>query len=414
MDAAGLRGESTQAQIRDLVNEAGSRGINTAYAGAGGDAPLTQALEKNEDVLRQDPHTGLGALAQETGGLLFENTNNLRQGFDRIESDLHNYYLVGYTPLNEIFDGRFRTIDVKVKRPGVTVAARKGYFAVRNTGGIPINPWEALALGALDRQPVPNAFPIRAGALLFPERGRPGLVPVVVDLKTAPLTFKTAADGKTYSSDFAVIVRFLDEQNQVVRKVSQHYEITGPLNALDRARQGEVLFYREPELAPGLYTMETVVYDAPSDKSSVRLSTVEVPEVDAGALRMSSLVLVKRAEKVPEADRRADNPLLVKDVILYPNLGEPVNKSAKEVGFYFAAYPAAGGAAPEASIELLQDGKPVAQLPIPLAAADRMGRIQQTGRLPIEGLPPATYELRAIVKQGSAQTFRSAMLRIVE
>ena len=43
-----------------------------------------------------------------------------------------------------------------------------------------------------------------------------------------------------------------------------------------------------------------------------------------------------------------------------------------------------------------------------------MGRIQQTGRLPIEGLPPATYELRAIVKQGSAQTFRSAMLRIVE
>ena len=69
-------------------------------------------------MLRQDPHNGLGELAQDTGGLLFENTNNLRQGFDRVESDLHNYYLVGYTPANETYDGRFRAIEVKVKRPG--------------------------------------------------------------------------------------------------------------------------------------------------------------------------------------------------------------------------------------------------------------------------------------------------------
>ena len=32
------------------------------------------------------------------------------------------------------------------KRPGVTVSARKGYFAVRDTGGLGITPWEAPAL----------------------------------------------------------------------------------------------------------------------------------------------------------------------------------------------------------------------------------------------------------------------------
>jgi VWFA-related protein len=414
MDAAGLRGLSEQASIRDQVNEAARRGINTGYATAGGDAPLSKDLERNEDVLRQDPHFGLGSLAEETGGLLFDNTNNLRQGFDRMESDLHNYYLVGYTPLNETYDGRFRAIEVKVKRPGVTVAARKGYFAVRNTGGIPINPWEAPALGALDRKPVPNAFPVRAAALLFPERGRPGLVPVVVDVKTAPLTFKPAADGKTYSSDFSVIVRFLDAREQVVRKVSQHYEVQGPLNALERAKQGEVIFYREPELAPGVYTMEAVVYDAPSGKSSVRLSTIEVPKEESDTLRMSSLVLVKRAEKVPEKERRADNPLLVNDVVLYPNLGEPVSKTAKEVGFYFAVYPAQGQPAPESVLELLQDEKTIAQVPMTLPTADASGRIQQAGRLPIEQLPAGTYELRAVVKQGKAQVFRSTMLRIVD
>jgi VWFA-related protein len=412
MDAAGLRAESEQAMIRDQVNQtaAGGGGI---LAGNTGNAPLTKALELNEDVLRQDPHNGLGELVQDTGGLLFENTNNLRQGFDRIESDLRNYYLVGYTPSNDAYDGRFRTIEVRVKRPGVTVAARKGYFGVRDSGGLPINTWEAPALGALEQKPVPNAFPVRAGALLFPERERPGLVPVVVDLKTAPLTFQPAADGKNYTSDFEVLVRFVDGQNQVIRKVSQHYEISGPLAEIDRAKQGEVVFYREPELPPGVYSMEAVVHDTPSGKSSVRFSTVDVPKVDAAKLRMSSLVLVKRGERISEKDRRADNPLLVNDVVVYPNLGEPISKSAKEIGFYFVVYPGQG-ATPAAVIELLQNSKPVAQVPMPLSGADASGRIQQVGRLPLDAIAPDTYELRVIVKQGGDQVFRSTLLRIVE
>ena len=414
MDAAGLRAESPQAMIRDQVNAAGGAGGGILSGGEGGADPLSKALEKNEDVLRQDPHNGLGTLAQDTGGLAFDNTNNLRQGFDRVESDLHNYYLVGYTPTNEAFDGRFRNIGVKVARPGVTVAARKGYFAVRDSGGAPINAWEAPALGALEQKPVPNAFPVRAGAMLFPERDRPGLVPVVVDLKTAPITFQPSADNRTYTSDFAVIVRFLDSRNQVVRKVSQHYEVKGPIADIERAKQGEVIFYREPELSAGVYTMETVVHDALAGKSTVRLATVELPKSEPGTLRMSSLILVKRGEKVPDQDRRSENPLLVKDVILYPNLGEPVSKASKEAGFYFAAYPASGGPAPEASLQILLNGKLIAQLPIPLATVDASGRIQQTGRLPLAQLTPGTYDLRAVVKQGAEQVSRSTMLRIAE
>jgi VWFA-related protein len=412
MDAAGLRAESTQADIRDELNKTAGAGAGILSTNKGG--ALTKDLEKNEDVLRQDPRTGLGQLAQETGGLMFEATNNLRQGFDRIESDLRNYYVLGYTSSNTKLDGHFREIDVKVKRPGVTVAARKGYFAVRNAGGGPINAWEAPALGALEQKPVPNAFPVRASAFLFPERDRPGLVPVVVSAGTAPLTFQPAADGKTYTSDFAVLVQFLDSENRVARKVSQHYEVKGPLSEMERAKQGHVIFYREPELPAGVYSMETVVYDTPSGKSSVRFSTVEVPKADAGKLRMSSVVLVNRAEKVDPKERRAENPLQVGDLVLYPNLGEPISKSAKELGFYFAAYPAAGAPPVEAVLELLQNGTAVAQLPLPLAAADANGRIQQVGRVALAQLTPGTYDLRVVVKQGSEQVFRSVLVRVID
>jgi hypothetical protein len=128
---------------------------------------------------------------------------------------------------------------------------------------------------------------------------------------------------------------------------------------------------------------------------------------------MSTLVLVKRGEKIPEQDRRAANPLLVGDILIYPNLGDPVSKASKEVGFYFTVYPAAG-AAPQSAIELLQNGKMVAQVPLALGAADATGRIQTVGRLPLDALTPDTYELRAVVKQGGNQIFRSAMLRVVD
>jgi VWFA-related protein len=414
VDAAGLRAESDQAMIRDRVNSAASVGINTGYAIDGPGGAFTQELEAAEHDLRSDPATALGQLARDTGGLLFTSSNNLRLAFDRVESDLRNYYLLGYTPRNTTYDGRFRTIQVRVRRPDVTVAARRGYFAVRNSGGAPMNAWEAVALGALEAKPVPNMFPVRAAALMFPERGRPGLVPVVVELGTAPLSFVPAPDGKSYTSDFTVLARFVGPDNQVVRKMSQHYEITGPIAEIDRAKQGEVIFYRESELGPGLYTLETVVHDALSGKSSVRFSSVEVPKYGENTLRISSLVLVRRGEKVEAKERRADNPLLVNDLLLSPNLGDPVSKAAREVGFYFAVYPGPGGPATESLIELHSNGKPLAQVPMPAAAPDGSGRIQQVGRLPLDQLAPGTYELRAVARQGGAQVFRSTMLRITD
>jgi hypothetical protein len=175
-----------------------------------------------------------------------------------------------------------------------------------------------------------------------------------------------------------------------------------------------VIFYREPELPAGVYTMETVVFDAPSGKSSVRLSTVEVPKENAAALRMSSLVLVKRGEKVPEKDRRAANPLMVNDVVLYPNLGEPVSKAAKELGFYFSVYPVQGGPVPQSAIELLLNDTLVAQVSLPLPPPDGSGRIQEVGRLPLDKIAPGLYEVRVIVQQGPTQLSRSTMLHVID
>ena len=57
------------------------------------------------------------------------NTNDLDTGIRRVASDLSSYYLLGYYSTNAKLDGKFHSITVRVKRPGVHVRARRGYQA---------------------------------------------------------------------------------------------------------------------------------------------------------------------------------------------------------------------------------------------------------------------------------------------
>ena len=413
MDAMGLRTESSTGATRDEML-AQAKATLSRNPSRDSNQAMMAAMERNEDLLRMDPHAGLGQLAEETGGFLIANTNDLRAGFERIETDMRNYYMLTYVPTNDTFDGKFRQIGVKVKRPGVNVHSRRGYFAIRETG-IPVSSHEAPALAALDATPVPNAFPVFASALKFPERARPHLVPLVVDVSTAGLSFVPSDDGKTYLSDFTVLVRFKDGSGQVIDKMSQRYEVTGPIEAIEKAKQGQVIFYRQPELPPGTYTMEVVVHDAIAEKASVRFRTIEQADVSPDALRLSSLMLVSRGEKVPADQRPSDNPLFVGDMLLYPNLGAPLRRGTdRELAFFFTAYPG-GGTATELSgtIELLQDAKVVARAPMALETPDAQGRIQQVSRLPIAALEPGRYQLRVLVRQGSTTVAQATEFRIV-
>jgi hypothetical protein len=268
----------------------------------------------------------------------------------------------------------------------------------------------------LDKTPVPSAFPVRAGALSFPEAARPGLTPVVVEIPTTALAFQPVTDDpKTYHTDVVVVVRFRNNTGAIVDKMSQRYELRATSDQLERAKSGEITFYREPELAPGVYTMETVVRDALAGKASVRFTTIEKPAVNPAALRLSTLMLIHRTEKVPESERLADSPLYRGDTLLYPNIGTPLRRGVDhELGFYFTVYLPDGSAAPSAVLELLRNAEVMAQVPLTLDAVDAHRRIQQVSRIPIDQLQAGTYELRVVVRDGQAAVNKTAQFRIAD
>jgi VWFA-related protein len=73
----------------------------------------------------------LKSLAEPTGGRMFEagKKMELREIFRIIEDELRSQYALGYVPANGARDGSYRKLQVKVRRGGLMVRARKGYFA---------------------------------------------------------------------------------------------------------------------------------------------------------------------------------------------------------------------------------------------------------------------------------------------
>jgi VWFA-related protein len=67
---------------------------------------------------------------RDTGGFAIRNENNIGRALDAIQKDAGTYYVIAYSPANNEFDGKYRAIDVKVSRPGVSVRARRGYLAL--------------------------------------------------------------------------------------------------------------------------------------------------------------------------------------------------------------------------------------------------------------------------------------------
>jgi VWFA-related protein len=414
IDAAGLRAISTTVDTRREIEEAGKERLR--QLGSIGDyteQPMNRAVERAEDLMRFDSQGGLAELAGDTGGFLVRDTNDLRKAFQRIDEDQRFHYLLTYAPSNQRFDGTFRNISVKVKRPGAQVFARKGYRALRFAPTLPVLDYEAPALAALDAVRLSNGFPFETAALNFPEPTRPGLSPLLVRFKTDVLTYEQDAARRVYDAQATVMVRVRDGEGRVVQKMSQQYQLTGQLHELAAAKQGEILFFRTPELPVGLYTVEAVVFDAVGARSSTRVSTLEVPP-QSQRLQMSSVVCVSRVERVAANAKDPANPLYVGDMLLYPSGGAAYSRSAhKELTFFYTVYPGTGGAPLSATVELQRNGQVLATIPVALGQPDGNGRIQQVGRLPLTALPPGTFQLHVVVTNGGSTLERTAYFQVV-
>ena len=112
--------EHSSTSFDDALAAVKSSGATVYVVGIGGVAGISI---KGERLLRQ--------LAVETGGRFFfpSRDEQLADVHDVLTEDVHNRYLLTYTPKNQKADGTWRTLTVKTDDPEYVVRARPGYFA---------------------------------------------------------------------------------------------------------------------------------------------------------------------------------------------------------------------------------------------------------------------------------------------
>jgi VWFA-related protein len=194
--------------FQDLIDAANRANVTFYPLDSRGLAAMDNAVAadlgpRSEQTLLRTRVEQLRTLASDTDGVAVVDTNDLDRGLRRVVDDLTSYYLLGYASTNPTPDGKFRSITVNVKRPGVDVRARRGYRAATRdeldrsrsaVKGVPGAPLSNLQLALAPLGTLRPGIPLRT-AIAYATIETAGSGPRVHTWAEAELDASTARQG---------------------------------------------------------------------------------------------------------------------------------------------------------------------------------------------------------------------------
>jgi hypothetical protein len=353
------------------------------------------------------PQLAMRELAESTGGFSVTNTNEISLPMQKIMEDIRTHYELAYAPTSTNYDGHFRKIEVRISRPKITLQTRKGYYALPDLNGESLQPFELLALNAMNAPPASPGFPYQVSAMKF--RPKDSAVEYEVAFEVPLSGIKAVADQKTGEVHArAALVAFIHDSNgEIVKKVSR--ELIRKVSGSDVARlQSDRILYAEPvELQPGHYMIDTAVTDEQTGKTSTKRVSVFV---DPGKdLSLSSLGLVRRFDPLT-GPRNPLSPFELESGRITPTLADSVSPG-NPVSLYFVVYPGKPTATelPKVTLQLMRDGREIARKPLDLAPPGPDGSIPML----VQVSPgPGQCDVLITAKQGASVAESSLSVRV--
>jgi VWFA-related protein len=77
--------------------------------------------------------SALHQMSDETGGHVYrvDRRHTLEQVFQELQEEMRSQYSIGYTPVNDVKDGSYRKLEIKMANKDLKAQARKGYYAIK-------------------------------------------------------------------------------------------------------------------------------------------------------------------------------------------------------------------------------------------------------------------------------------------
>jgi VWFA-related protein len=236
------------------------------------------------------------SLSDETGGIPIVNSGDLAGGLGRIVLDNSRYYVLGYYSDSAKWSrNRFLKIDVKVKRPGLRVRARKGFLppdarAVARAAEADVKAGTTPALRAALSKPVPiGDLPMRVFAAPLRGTGDKGSVVIALEIDGAALKFQERNGRFVESLEVSIVAA--DQRARVQGGDRQTFNLNLVPETHARVSRTGVRLLSQLDLPPGRYQIRVGAHEATGQAVGTVPYDVEVPDYAKTPFALSGVLL---------------------------------------------------------------------------------------------------------------------------
>jgi hypothetical protein len=305
-----------------------------------------------------------------------------------------------------------------VKRPGVKLEHRAGYYAPRDFAHSGREDRELQLVEQMMSDLSVTDVPVYASSAYFRRTGSRYFVPVWLVVPASHAKFTRSGDKDKATLDILGVVR--DEQGRPVGRFRDTISLA--LAAAAEVRRKSVQYQTDFELPPGVFRLKAVVRENQTGDMGSFETVIVVPNLDRDPLKTSAVVLGTQFQPVRRNDR---NPLVRGGQELLANVARVVS-TAQPVYFHFEVYDpaqtappgrdqapgqAGGGARPIrvlSNLVFFRGGAKVYETPLVeaqgLTAADRRAVTFQL-EVPPADLAPGLYTCQVNIVDDVAGTF---------
>jgi hypothetical protein len=377
-----------------FVNARGLEGMPAEFSAEFGPAPVMQDVGYTFAMMNRFDD-GSEELAAESGGFTVKNTNDLESGIQRIAREAQVYYLLGYVSSNTTHDGAFREIEVKFKKgagKGLTIRARKGYYAPSETGGTTLTGKRGIdpVIQAATDSPWPeDGIPLRMTHYVGSERmlGKASVV-IVTELDIRALEFEEAEGRHVAEVGFLLVVAHR-ESGEFFR---YDQAITLRLRPSTREQLSRDWFriVREFELPPGDHQAKMVVRETGTGRLGSVIHAFDTPPLEE--LRVTTPILSDTHDPRTRGEGRVPRPLARRE---FPRGEELVC----QFSVHGATRDETGMPRVKEGHEVRRsDGTVVARQPATAIEPTSLGELARQFGLSLENLEPGDYEMVITVR----------------
>jgi VWFA-related protein len=249
------------------------------------EAPSAADIRSGTAFPGQERRDAMMMLAGLTGGRAVVNTNDFEPGLTQIFRENSSYYLLGYTPENHRSDGKYRRLEVRVKREGLRVMARRGYYeprAVNAKNEKPAAPVDETGLAIAGPLPKGDLL-MQATAAAFPSAGSSSPVAIAVWLQPP-----ADPNARSAREDVEVLVEAFTLDGKRQHSVRETVQAGPGLGATSRLG-AEVL--SRIDMKPGRYQVRMGAHSPASGRTGSVYFDIDVPDPSRDGVTLSDIAL---------------------------------------------------------------------------------------------------------------------------